>query len=237
MDLQGSMAGSASLLSTLWTARRSLVENQRGLPPDSPSWARIERIVHEIDELGAHVAGHPQSNPLNLNAGSELSFKRRTRRSRESPAHQRVVETRHMSGNALTEFAAAVRKKGRIGKYDIEHLEHEILSDGITSLEEAEILIALDREMPSLHFSWARFFIAAIAEFVVWQWGTAGYIDEAKSKWLVDAFGREGASDRGQRTLVRIAQEAECFDEAFFVSSRPAHQASGSTEQALAHAA
>ena len=144
-----------------------------------------------------------------------------------------------MSGNAITEFAATVRKKGRIGKYDIEHLQHEILSDGITSIEDANILIVLDREMPSLHFSWARFFIAAIAEFVVWQWGTAGYIDEAKSKWLVDAFGREGASDRGQRTLVRIAQEAECFDEAFFVSSRPAreHQASTTGELALAHAA
>src|SRR5215218_7833267 len=116
MALQSSVAHSASLLGALWMARRSLLENQRGLPPDSPSWARIEHLVQEIDELGATVAASPGSNPLNLNAGSELAFKPQTRRSGEGLVRQRAVETRRMTDNALEEFAAAVRTKGRIGK-------------------------------------------------------------------------------------------------------------------------
>lgn len=121
-----------------------------------------------------------------------------------------------MTNVSLEDFADRVLTKNRIGKYDVQILQRDILKDGVTSRDEADRLIALDRQVASVHFSWSAFFIAALSEFAVWRSGRAGYIDQDKSEWLLAALAGDGATDRARRTLVRIAQEAECFDEAFF---------------------
>jgi hypothetical protein len=123
------------------------------------------------------------------------------------------------NNETLEDFAKRMRDKGRIGKYDVEHLQRAILPDGLTSRADADLLIALDREVPSAHFSWPGFFIAALTEFAVWRSGRAGYIDRDKSLWLLGALACEGATNRATRALVQIAKEAECFDEAFFAGS------------------
>ena len=128
--------------------------------------------------------------------------------------------------HSLEDFAAEVREKGRIGKYDVQTLQQTLLKDGLSSRADADLLIALDREVDSIHFSWPAFFIAALTEFAVWNSGRPGYIDEEKSTWLLPLLTGEGATDRGRRALAAIAREAECFDETFFAqppSLRPSH--------------
>lgn len=123
-----------------------------------------------------------------------------------------------MSATSLESFAERVRGKRRIGKYDVQALQREILKGGLASRSEADLLIALDREVESLHVSWPSFFIATLADFVVWGSGRPGYVDEDKSIWVRSALAGEGATNRATRALVAIAKEAECFDEAFFAT-------------------
>jgi hypothetical protein len=124
-----------------------------------------------------------------------------------------------MTDVSLEELAARIRAKGRIGKYDVQAMEREVLKEGLTSRAEAEVLIALDRAVGSVHFSWPAFFAATLAEFAVWGSGRAGYIDADKAQWLLPLLTGKAATSRAARALVAIAQEAECFDEAFFAGT------------------
>ena len=121
-----------------------------------------------------------------------------------------------MAAIPLEELAARILKKSRIGKYDVEAMQRDTLKGGLAGRTEAELLIALDRTVDSVHFSWPAYFAAALADFVVWGSGQAGYVDADKAKWLLPLLAGEGATSRATRALAAIAQEAECFDEAFF---------------------
>ena len=208
------------LWAKLGATREALLESQRRLPRGSAGWKAMDAIVHDIDALLPVVmADDVRSTLLNLNSDSEFAFKSRTTGRRVTLLNRWGVKAGAMNNETLEDFAKRMRDKGRIGKYDIEHLHREILPDGLTSRAEADLLIALDREVPSVHFSWAGFFIAALTEFAVWRSGRAGYIDRDKSYWLLGALAGEDATNRGTRALVQIAKEAECFDEAFFAGS------------------
>ncbi len=127
-----------------------------------------------------------------------------------------------MTDVALEDLAARILKKGRIGKYDVQAMQRAILKNGLASRAEADLLIALDRTVESVHFSWSPYFASVLAEFAVWGSGPAGYIDADKARWLLPALTGEGSTSRSSRALVAIAKEAECFDEAFFAGANPA---------------
>jgi hypothetical protein len=201
----------------LGATREALLASQRRLPRNSAGWKAMDAIVHDIDALLPLVMAEARSTLLNLNGDSEFAFKSRTTGRRVTLFHRWGMKAGAMNNNeTLEDFATRMRDKGRIGKYDVEHLQRAILADGLASRAEADLLIALDREVPSAHFSWPGFFIAALTEFAVWRSGRAGYIDRDKSLWLLGALACAGATHRATRALVQIAKEAECFDEAFF---------------------
>jgi hypothetical protein len=210
------------LWAKLGATRAALLESQRRLPPGSAGWKAMDAIVHDIDALlPLVIAAETRSTLLNLNGDSESPFKVRTTGRRVGMFHRWGTKAGAMNNETLEEFAKRMRDKARIGKYDVEHLQREVLPDGLTSRAEADLLIALDRDVPSAHFSWPGFFIAALTEFAVWRSGRAGYIDADKSRWLLGALAGAGATNRATRALVQIAKEAECFDEAFFAGSAP----------------
>jgi hypothetical protein len=126
-----------------------------------------------------------------------------------------------MTDLSLDDLAARVLAKRRIGKYDVEAMQRTVLKSGLGSRAEAELLISLDRTVGSVHFSWPRYFASILTEFVVWNSGPSGYIDAEKAAWLLPLLAGEGATSRATRALVTIAEEAECFDEAFFAGSKP----------------
>jgi hypothetical protein len=125
-----------------------------------------------------------------------------------------------MTDLSLEDLAARIEKKGRIGKYDVEAMRLAVLKDGLASRAQAELLIALDRAVDSVHFSWPAYFAAAMADFVVWNSEPAGYVDADKAQWVLPLLTGEGATSRATRALVAIAQEAECFDAAFFAGAK-----------------
>ncbi len=142
-----------------------------------------------------------------------------------------------MTDLSLEDLAARILKKNRIGKYDVEAMRCGILKDGLNSRADAELLILLDRTVGSVHFSWSQYFAAALADFVVWNSEPTGYVDASKAQWVLPLLTGEGATKRSTRALVAIAQEAECFDEAFFAGCKdaaPKRAAAGAQELACA---
>lgn len=125
-----------------------------------------------------------------------------------------------MTDISLEDLAARILEKGRIGKYDVEAMRLDVLKDGIGSRAQAELLITLDGTVDTVHFSWPVYFAAALADFVVWNSEPAGYVDADKAQWVLPLLTGEGATTRATRALVAIAQEAECFDEAFFAGAK-----------------
>jgi hypothetical protein len=192
------------LLVRLEATRRSLLEAQRHQRRESQSWSAIERLIQDIEVLEPLLieTGTVQSSPHAGPATGSISTGDACYRSERGENPELWKE------QALQHFAKSVLTKGRIGKFDVAALNREVLADGITSRREAEILIELDREITSLHFSWSAFFISTLTEFVVWRCGCAGHVDDDDSKWLLLALGGDSATDRGMRTLVRISEES-----------------------------
>jgi hypothetical protein len=205
----------AALPMKLAVAREALVDGQQTSVPGTPPWQAVQALIEEIDQLMPRLP-----TLLNLNADSGFRLKGRTTGRREGVLRGWRTEAAHMKQKTIEELVAEVRRKSRIGKYDAQALREDFFKDGLASRADADLLIELDREVDSVHFSWPTFFISALTEFAVWNSGQPGYIDEEKSKWLLGALAHEGATDRALRALAAIAKEADCFDEAFFRTAR-----------------
>ena len=113
----------------------------------------------------------------------------------------------------FAQWVEGIRTKGRIGKHDVAALRRDVLADGVTSLEEAEALVALDRAVVFAHSSWAPTFIAALTDFAVWGARPTGIIDPAMGTWLAERLLGPEASPRAGRALADIVREADQVDE------------------------
>ncbi len=119
-----------------------------------------------------------------------------------------------MNQSSLQVFAERVLAKGRIGKRDVQDLQRYCLADGVTTRDEAEILIRLDREVGSVHASWPTCFIASLTDFVVWGSRPTGTIDAETAHWLAGALTAGGRSPRSSRLVAELMIEAQDVDAA-----------------------
>ena len=78
---------------------------------------------------------------------------------------------------SLQVFANKVQKTGRISFGDVKRLQRDILPEGISSREEAEILLALDRTLGRADCYFADWLVAMMVDFVVWGTRPTGTID------------------------------------------------------------
>jgi hypothetical protein len=83
-----------------------------------------------------------------------------------------------MTNTTLGVFASKATAKSRITFGDVRRLQRDILPQGVTSREEAELLIILDRNVGKADRSWADYLVDAIMEFVVWVEEPTGSIDD-----------------------------------------------------------
>jgi hypothetical protein len=114
--------------------------------------------------------------------------------------------------SSLQDFAAGVLARKRIGKRDVQHLQRDLLADGIMNRDEAEILIALDREAEGVHASWPGFFIAMLTDFAVWGSRPTGIVDADTAQWLAATLMRDNRSPRAARVLAEVLKEAQQVD-------------------------
>jgi hypothetical protein len=115
---------------------------------------------------------------------------------------------------ALETEAARIREKKRIRKQDVQKLRRDVLPDGLATREEAEVLIALDREATIVHASWPAFFIATLTDFVVWGLRPTGYVDPDIARWLSATLLQGEVSPRAMRLIREVIREAQAVDAA-----------------------
>ena len=119
-----------------------------------------------------------------------------------------------MIKNSLRAFVDAAVEHKRVTKQEVRKLQRYILEDGISSREEADTLIALERAVPA-DPAFAEYLVAAVVAFAVWGARPTGYVDEDTARWLVATLAcGDGPTQAARRIAFEIVKEAEQVDEA-----------------------
>jgi hypothetical protein len=119
-----------------------------------------------------------------------------------------------MINASLQNFCNRIVGAGRITRADVRILGRELLPDGLTSRDEADMLIALDRAVPQADAAFADFRVAAVVDLAVWGERPTGRIDRETARWLADSIGNgTGPTPTGARIAFEIVREAEATDE------------------------
>jgi hypothetical protein len=119
-----------------------------------------------------------------------------------------------MNNLALETFATKMMAKGRITFGDVCRLRRDILPDGVTSREEAELLLQVDRVVGRADGSWVEWLAGAIVEFAVWSERPTGHVNTEAADWLALELLRRGPLTKAGRRITREIQlEAETVAE------------------------
>ena len=138
-----------------------------------------------------------------------------------------------MIKNSLCQFTDRVLENKRISKDDVRILQRSLLEDGITSREEADVLIALDRAVSTAHPTWAAYLTGAVVEFAVWTSRPTGVVDADKARWLAASLGcGKGPTDTAAWIAFEVIREAERTDEILVAFAMRAAQARQPREKA-----
>jgi hypothetical protein len=120
-----------------------------------------------------------------------------------------------MIKTSLHAFVDSVLERKTITLNDVQMLCREVLPDGLTSREDADVLIALDRAVPHADLAWAEYLVGAVVEFVVWASRPTGYISCDEARWLVTSLGcGTGPTRTALRIAYEVVKEAQEVDEA-----------------------
>ena len=114
-----------------------------------------------------------------------------------------------MIRQSLEIFVDAAIKSGTISADDVRHLQRDVMTDGIESRDECDVLIALDRAVADKAGAWSAFVIQSVVDYVVWTSRPTGMIDYEMALWLTTSL---GAGSGPTHVAVAIAFEAvrEC---------------------------
>jgi len=128
--------------------------------------------------------------------------------------------------STLQEFVTKALLTKRIGFGDLRRLQRDILPDGITTRDEAEVLIALDRSIERIDKAWTEALVGRVTRFVVWTSDPPGTVDEEASAWLLAALSC-GRSKTALAIAREVVREAYDVDDALlgFGTSSPASRA------------
>lgn len=92
-------------------------------------------------------------------------------------------------------------RRGSIKDVDVRNFRAATYKNGLTCVEDAEILFRANASCPIQDPAWARFFVAAVSDYIINRVQPEGYLTAEKGNWLIDRLSRDG--------LVRTKTEIE----------------------------
>ena len=119
-----------------------------------------------------------------------------------------------MVSKSLREFIAHTEEDRRIRFGDLKRLQRDILPARITTREEAEMLIGLDRTIERADRDWSAYLIRTVKDFVVWGMNPSGSVDRDKAEWLIEVLSRSGVTRTGRIIAREVAWVASPVNEA-----------------------
>lgn len=118
-----------------------------------------------------------------------------------------------MIGSSLEIFVNTVMEAGEITLADVRRLQRDVMPDGVSGRDEADVLIALDRAVATKHGTWSAFVIQAVSDYVVWTSRPTGYVDHDTAVWLVASLSAgRGPSPVAEAIAFEVVREAERAD-------------------------
>src|SRR5215212_445492 len=108
-----------------------------------------------------------------------------------------------MINSSLQSFTNKVQAAGRISYGDIKQLQRDILPDGISAREEAELLLTLEQTVGRADRAFADWLVAMMVDFVVWGMRPTGTVDADAAAWLTPLL----VGQRTTKTMRRLARE------------------------------
>jgi len=119
-----------------------------------------------------------------------------------------------MTNKNFFRFVDEILDRQCITAKDVAHIQRDILPDGITCREEADVLIALDRAVKHQDASFADCLVAMLVDFVVWGERPTGIVRGEDAHWLVTSLGAGGGPTvNALRVGMEIVREAQQVDE------------------------
>src|SRR5215207_10999642 len=113
-----------------------------------------------------------------------------------------------MINSALQTFASKVQRAGRISFGDVKRLQRDILPDGISSRDEAELLLTLEQSVERADRAFSEWLAITVVDFVVWGMRPTGTVDAETAAWLSPFL--VGQRTKTMRRLAReLAAEAD----------------------------
>lgn len=141
-----------------------------------------------------------------------------------------------MINNELREFVDRVMDAKSITAEDVSYLTGEIFEDLVMTRDTVDVLVALDRVVPSVP-AFADYLVATVVDFVVWQGRPTGHVGRGAAQWLVTSLAAgEGPTETARRIAFEIVREAESCDEMLigFAMARPGQPMQGSAGRRFA---
>ncbi|QRE77475.1 hypothetical protein [Methylobacterium aquaticum] len=140
-----------------------------------------------------------------------------------------------MITTSLQHFCNRVVAAGTLGLEDVRELNRDVLPDGLTCREEADMLFGLDRAMPEADEAFGEWLVASVVDFAVWGERPTGHIDADTAHWLAAslACGR-GPTATGARIAVEVVREAETSHAALITFALKANRTrAGAEDEAI----
>jgi len=104
---------------------------------------------------------------------------------------------------ALADLTSTLTKSARIGAEDVLGLRRLVWADAAVSREEADALMALNTACPVQAPEWIDYFVEVMTDYLVRQQQPEGYVDNAKTEWLMQWIDKDGRVDsRGELELL-----------------------------------
>ncbi|MCJ2044221.1 hypothetical protein MKK58_06705 [Methylobacterium sp. J-078] len=125
---------------------------------------------------------------------------------------------------SLQVFCNRIVAAGRITAEDVQALTRNVLPDGLTCRDEADMLIALDRVATS-DAAFGDYLVTSVVDFAVWGERPTGYIDAEVARWLVGSLGNgSGPTALAARIAREVVREAQASDEALIAFALAANR-------------
>jgi hypothetical protein len=112
----------------------------------------------------------------------------------------------------LRGFIECVTQNKMISADNVKHLTRSVMEDGISTRDEVEALLALDR-MLAADASWSRALTHLVVDFVVWGARPTGYVTADDARWLVSVLDVGGSTPTAKAIAAAVVAEAQEVDE------------------------
>ena len=120
--------------------------------------------------------------------------------------------------NCFHDFVERVVSDKTITVGDVRLIKRDLLPHGISTREEADILISLDRAIPVTCGEWADYLVATVVDYVVWSSRPTARIDADKASWLLASLrAGVGPTENAIRIAFECVREADFIDESLSI--------------------